>query len=299
MAVVGRVFLFLVVNAIIITTLTVFANILGLQPYLTSYGLDVKSLAIMCAFWGMGGSLISLLMSRAVAKFSAGVQVIPADTRDPVLRDLLETVHRLAARAGLNKMPEVGIYDAPDPNAFATGPSKSMALVAVSTGLLSRMSREEIEGVLGHEITHITNGDMVTMTLLQGIMNAFVMFLSNLIAFAVTTDRDRDRGPSLLFYVVQIVLQTVFMFFGSMVIASFSRWREYRADAGSAKIAGKDKMIHALQQLERTYEMVLESPEKPAVAALQISSRPNGWMKLWASHPPLEDRIKRLQEGNF
>ena len=205
MAVVGRVFLFLVVNAIIITTLTVFANILGLQPYLTSYGLDVKSLAIMCAFWGMGGSLISLLMSRAVAKFSAGVQVIPADTRDPVLRDLLDTVHRLSARAGLDKMPEVGIYDAPDPNAFATGPSKSMALVAVSTGLLSRMNRDEIEGVLGHEITHITNGDMVTMTLLQGIMNAFVMFLSNLIAYVVTTDRDRDRGPGLLFYVVQIV----------------------------------------------------------------------------------------------
>lgn len=298
MAVIGRVFLFLVVNAIIITTLTIIANLLGLQPYLTSYGLDVKSLAVMCAFWGMGGSLLSLLMSRAIAKFSSGVQVIPADTRDPVLRELLQTVHNLAAKAGLKTMPEVGIYDAPDPNAFATGPSKSMALVAVSTGLLSRMNRDEIEGVLGHEITHITNGDMVTMTLLQGIMNAFVMFLSRLIAFAITTDRDRDRGPSMLYYVVQFALQTVFMLFGSMVIAAFSRWREYRADAGSAKLAGRDKMVQALQELQRTYQL-LEGQERPALATLQISSKPSAWMKLWSSHPPLEDRIRRLQEGNF
>lgn len=197
MAILGRIALFFVVNALIVLTMSVVMSVLGVRPYLTQYGLDIQSLAIFCAIWGMGGAFMSLLMSRAIAKWSSGVQVIPPDTRDPALSQLVSTVHELSRKANLPAMPEVGIYDSPDPNAFATGPSKSMALVAVSTGLLSRMNRAEIEGVLGHEITHISNGDMVTMTLLQGIMNAFVMFLSRLIAFVLTSNRDRDeaRGP--------------------------------------------------------------------------------------------------------
>lgn len=296
MAIIGRVFLFLIVNMLVVLTLSIIMSVLGIQPYLTQYGLDLPSLAMFCALWGMGGSFLSLLMSRAVAKWTAGVQVIPPDTRDPALRQLIEMVHNLCRRANLKSMPEVGIYDSPDPNAFATGPSANMALVAVSTGLLSRMNEEEIEGVLGHEVTHISNGDMVTMTLLQGVANAFVMFLSRVIAFAVTRSDREDRGPGFMFYIVSYVLDFVFMLFASIVIAWFSRWREFRADAGSARIAGKGKMIAALQELQRTYELVGVNTQ-PTVQSLQISSRPSGLMKLWASHPPLEERIRRLQEG--
>lgn len=296
---IGRILIFLVVNAIIVITMSVILSVLGVRPYLTQYGLDIQSLAIFCAIWGMGGSFISLLMSRAIAKWTNGIQLISTDTRDPTLREILTMTHNLASKAGLKTMPEVGIYDSPDPNAFATGPTSSMALVAVSTGLLSRMNRDEIEAVIGHEISHVTNGDMVTMTLLQGVVNAFVLFLSKLIAYVVTRGDREERGPSFMYYIVEIVLQVIFMFFGSMIIAAFSRWREYRADAGSAKLAGKDKMIAALTQLDRSYASMDAGSLQPATAALQISSKPSGLMKLWATHPPLEDRIKRLQEGNF
>ncbi len=296
---IGRVVLFLLVNAVVVMTMTVIMNVLGVKPYLTQYGLDVQSLAIFCAIWGMGGSLMSLLMSRAVAKWSAGVQVIPADTRDPALAQLVHIVHDLSRKANLPKMPEVGIYDSPDPNAFATGPTKSAALVAVSTGLLSRMNMAEVEGVLGHEITHISNGDMVTMTLLQGVVNAFAMFLSRLIAFVLTSNRDRDeeRGPGFMYYIVEFVLQTVFLILGNLIIAWFSRRREFRADAGSAKLAGKEKMIAALQELQRTYELVGSNPQ-PTLQTLQISNKSSS-SNIWASHPPLEERIKRLAEGNY
>lgn len=300
MGILGRVFLFLLVNALVVTTLSVILNVLGVQPYLSNYGLDIPSLAIFCAVWGMGGSLISLLISRAVAKWTYRIQIIPADTSDPTLRQLVQMVHDLCRKANINSMPEVGIFQSDDPNAFATGPTKSMALVAVSTGLLQRMNGAEIEAVLGHEISHIANGDMVTMTLLQGVVNAFVMFLSRLIAFVVTTDRDSRKGPSFIYYIVQFVLQIVFMILGSLVVAWFSRWREYRADAGSAKLAGKEKMVAALQELQRSYELLNVSTTSPALQALQISApRRSAFMNLWASHPPLEDRIRRLQEGNF
>lgn len=306
MALVGRIFLFLVVNAIVVASVSLLMNLLGIGYYLNQYGLDVRSLAIFCLLWGFSGSFISLLMSRAIAKMSCGVQLIDPNTNDPSLRRLLDIVYELSRKAGLPVMPEVGIYDSPDPNAFATGPSKSRALVAISTGLLSRMNVAEIEGVLGHEITHVSNGDMVTMTLLQGIMNSFVMFLSRLIAFVLTTDRDRDeaRGPGFMYYIVQMVLETVFMLFGSMIVAWFSRWREYRADAGGAKLAGTGNMIAALQELQKTYELVGMSAKPATVQTLQISSKPSGLMRLWSSHPPLEDRIARLEkarseEGNL
>src|SRR5262249_22027629 len=181
-------------------------------------------------------------------------------------------------------------------NAFATGPSKSRALVAVSTGLLQRMRTDEMRGALGHEISHVANGDMVTMALLQGIMNAFVMFLSRVIAYAVTIGRDRQSSlGSLAYFLVRFVLEIVLMFLGSIVIAWFSRLREYRADAGGAKLASKEEMIGALEVLRRTLDGVDTS--QPALATMKISSKPSGIWKLWSTHPPLEERIARLQSG--
>ncbi|HAR43341.1 MAG TPA: protease HtpX, partial [Bdellovibrionales bacterium] len=180
-----RISLFLLVNFLVIITISVILKLLGIQPYLTAYGIDYGNLMAFCLVWGMGGAFISLALSRIIAKFAMGVKVIAPDTHDPALQDLVQMVHQLAKSAGLPAMPEVGIYNSPEVNAFATGPTKSRALVAVSTGLLQRMHRAEVEGVLGHEIAHVANGDMVTMTLIQGVVNAFVMFLARAIAFAL------------------------------------------------------------------------------------------------------------------
>lgn len=302
MAWLKRIGLFLAVNFLVIITISIVLNLLGVRPYLTAYGLDYESLLIFCLVWGMGGAFISLALSRVMAKMMMGVKVIPPDTRDPELRELVETVHELARAARLPAMPEVGIYDSPEVNAFATGPTKSRALVAVSTGLLRKMNRAETRGVLGHEVAHIANGDMVTMTLIQGIVNAFVMFLARIIAYALTMNRDRDGeeggGNVMAFYLVHIVLEMVFMIFGSMVVAWFSRYREFRADAGGARLAGRENMIQALECLRRTFEIsdVGESAQ-PALQALKISSRPNGFMRLFSTHPPLEERIERLKRS--
>jgi heat shock protein HtpX len=255
----------------------------------------------------MGGAFISLGLSRIMAKWMMGVQLVDPQTRDPELARLVQMVHNLAQSAGISTMPQVGVYTSPEVNAFATGPTKSRALVAVSSGLLERMDWNEIEGVLGHEISHVANGDMVTMTLLQGVINAFVMFLSRVIAFAVAQamrgDRDREeRGGginTMVFYVVSFVLEIVFMILGSLVVAAFSRYREYRADAGGARLAGREKMILALRKLQRVYELPPEYTDdgtRPAVAAFKISGgRKSGWLARFASHPPLDERIARLQ----
>jgi heat shock protein HtpX len=299
-----RIFLFMAVNLLVMVTVSILLQVFGVRPYLNAYGMDYGNLAAFCLIWGMAGSLVSLMLSRIMAKYMMGVQVIDPAIRDPQLAGLVQTVHRLAQGAGLPAMPEVGIYDSPEVNAFATGPTQSRALVAVSSGLLSRMSQDEIEGVLGHEITHVANGDMVTMTLLQGVVNAFAMFLSRAIAFAISQamrgDRDeRDRGGmnSGLQFVIQMVLQIVFMILGSLVIAWFSRWREYRADAGGARLAGRQKMIHALQRLQGTHELV-DAQAQPAVQSLKIAGSGSGLLALFASHPPLEDRIARLQSAS-
>jgi len=290
------------INILVMTTISFLVQILGVGRYMTAYGIDYTSLMGFCLVWGMGGAFISLLLSRVMAKWMMGVQVIDPNTRDSDLQELVQIVYQLARGAHLSTMPEVGIYDSPEVNAFATGPTRSRALVAVSSGLLSRMNRQEIEGVLGHEISHVANGDMVTMTLLQGVVNAFAMFLSRVISFALAQalrgDRDdRDRGSSFFItYIVQIVLEIVFMLLGSIVIAWFSRYREYRADAGGARLAGRDSMISALEKLRRTYEYV-DPNAQPAVQTLKISSHPKGLMALFASHPPLEERIARLQQG--
>jgi len=303
MAWLKRIFLFMAVNMLVMVTISILLRVFNVGPYMTAYGLDYESLAAFCLIWGMGGAFISLALSRIMAKWMMGVQVIDPNTPDSTLQGLVQTIHGLASEAGLPKMPEVGIYDSPEVNAFATGPTKSRALVAVSTGLLERMSRDEIRGVLGHEITHVANGDMVTMTLLQGVVNAFAMFLSRLIAFAVEQamrgERDRERGGGSFFvrYILQFVLEIVFMILGSMVVAAFSRWREYRADAGGARLAGRQNMINALEKLRRTYELV-DTGAQPAIQTLKINGKGTGLLALFASHPPLTERIARLQQAS-
>ncbi len=302
-----RIFLFLAVNFLVVITISTLLRVLGIGPYLNAYGLDYGNLAAFCLVWGMGGAFISLGLSRIMAKWMMGVKVIDPNTRDPELQHLLQTVYNLAKGAHLPAMPEVGIYDSPEVNAFATGPTKSRALVAVSTGLLNRMGGNELEGVLGHEITHVANGDMVTMTLLQGVVNAFAMFLSRVIAFAITQamrgDRDdRERGNvgtgGFFGFIIQMVLEMVFLILGSIVVAAFSRYREFRADAGGAKLAGRESMIQALECLRRTFEQVETGASQPqGFQNLKISSRPSGLMALFASHPPLEERIARLKAG--
>ncbi len=294
-----RITLFLALNFLVIMTLSVLTSVLGIRPYIQSYGMDYGSLMAFCLVWGMGGAFISLAISRIMAKMMMGVKVIdPRQLHDPQLQWLVETVHSLSRSAGISTMPEVGIYDSPEVNAFATGPTKNRALVAVSSGLLNRMSRDQVEGVLGHEVAHVANGDMVTMTLIQGVVNAFVMFLARAIAFAVAQSgrRDDNEGSSFssgTYYIVQFVLEIVFMILGSILVAFVSRWREFRADHGGARLAGRDKMISALEALRRNYELI-DTQAQPAVQSLKISGR-GGFLQLFSTHPSLEERIARLE----
>ncbi len=292
-----RILLFLFVNFLVISVITLIFYLIGFQGYdITETGIDYTGLMIFCLVWGMGGSFVSLSISRWSAKRMMGVQLVEGTTSDPRVNHLIQTVENLSRAAGL-PMPEVGIYDSPEVNAFATGPSKKRSLVAVSSGLLQRMRPDEVEGVLGHELAHVANGDMVTMTLLQGVVNAFVMFLARVVAFAIDQFlRDRNEGQGLGFfaqYMLIMFFQSIFMMFGMIVIAGFSRHREFRADVGSAQLAGREKMISALQALKGTAELVEPKPER-AVATLKIAS-PSGFMRLYATHPALDDRIARLQ----
>ncbi len=299
-----RVFLFLVVNILVMLTITIVLGLLNVGRYFPQGGL--AGLAVFCLIWGFAGALISLALSRLMAKWTMGVQVIPPATSDPTLRELVDTVHGLARAAHLPKLPEVGIYESEELNAFATGPTRSRALVAVSTGLLRRMGSREVEGVLGHEITHVANGDMVTMTLLQGVINAFVLFLSRVLAFVVTqalrSRDDRDSGGGYwMQYLFVILFQIVFSILGSIVVAWFSRWREFRADAGGARLAGRENMINALRALralQAPEALAVEAQQHQAFQALKIAA-PRGFLALFASHPPLEERIARLEQGRF
>ncbi len=295
---VKRIVLFLAVNLLVIVTISILLNVLGIRPYLSEQGIDYGQLMAFCLVWGMGGAFISLGLSRIMAKWAMGVQVIEPNTTNQNGQLLVQTVSRLARSAGI-PMPEVGVYESPDINAFATGPTKSRSLVAVSSGLLQRLDRSETEGVLGHEITHIANGDMVTMTLLQGVVNAFAMFLARVIAWAIVQGRrsdDDDRqgaGSYAMMWMIQMVIEMVLLLLGSLLVMAFSRWREFRADAGGARIAGRENMVHALQALQRDVA-VAQQVAQPAVQTLRISS-PGGFALLFRSHPPLEERIERLQ----
>jgi heat shock protein HtpX len=282
---------------LVILMITLVMNIFDIRPYLSAHGLDYTSLMIFCLIWGMGGALISLALSKKMAKWMMGVKIIDPQTRDPELRQLLETVHTLCHRAGI-PLPEVGIYRSNEVNAFATGPTRSRSLVAVSTGLISRMNEKEMEAVLGHEVSHIANGDMVTMTLLQGVINAFVMFLARVLAYIISgfgKNRQGSGGSYMSFMLLTYLFEIVFLLLGSLVVAAYSRYREFRADAGGARLAGKDSMIAALKTL-RVMQEIRDPKENPAMAAFKISHpAKKGLLRLFASHPPLEERIERLQ----
>ncbi len=295
-----RIFLFLALNFLVVLMISFVLTIFNIRPYIQAYGLDYRSLLIFCFIWGMGGAFISLALSRQMAKWMMGVKAIGSETRDPEEKQLLETVHRLSLKAGLKAMPEVGIYRSNEANAFATGPSQSKSLVAVSTGLLTRMNQKEIEGVLGHEISHVANGDMVTMTLLQGVVNAFVMFLARVLAYVVSglgrNRQDSSGGISMSYLLFVYLFEVVFMILGSLVVAAYSRYREFRADAGGAKLAGKDAMISSLRTL-RVLQEIKDPREQPAMAAFKISHQGRkGLLYLFATHPPLEERIERLEK---
>jgi len=291
-----RVVLFLLLNVAIIFTISILLTIFNIRPYLTRSGIDYGALLTFCLIWGFAGSFISLAMSRLMAKWMMGVEVIDPDTTNPQEQMLLALVSKLIRRAGLPKMPEVGIYASPEVNAFATGPSRSRALVAVSSGLLSKMNSTQVEGVVGHEISHISNGDMVTMTLLQGVINAFVMFFARVCALAITRlGRQRESsGSPLLYSGLVFLFQILFMILGAIVVAAFSRFREYRADAGGARLAGREAMVEALVGL-KTMETV-EDPkaQQTSFQAFKISYR-HGLLHLFATHPKIEDRIARLK----
>lgn len=287
-----RVLLFLLTNLGVMLVLGLAVHLLGLNQFLTANGLSVGGLLAFAAVMGFGGAFISLLISKPMAKWTAGVQVIDGSP-DPTHRWLVATVARFSAAAGI-RAPEVGIYDGP-PNAFATGAFKNSALVAVSTGLLKSMSREEVEAVIGHEVAHVANGDMVTLALIQGVMNTFVVFLSRVIGYVVDklVLRNNQDGPGVGYYVTTVVLDLLLGVVAAMVVAWFSRQREFRADADAARLMGRTQpMINALARLHG-----LDPGEMPqALKAMGISARPNGWMAWFSSHPPMEARIARLQQ---
>lgn len=286
-----RILLFLATNAAILVVISVIFNLLGLRSTLDAQGVDLnlEALLIMSAIIGMTGSAISLAMSKWSAKQAMGVHVIerPANQTE---QWLVNIVAQQARQAGIG-MPEVGIFQTPEPNAFATGMSRNNALVAVSTGLLQNMNADEVEAVVGHEISHVANGDMVTMALMQGVVNTFVYFFATVIGHVV--DRavfktERGYGPA--YYVTQIVMQIVLSILASMLVMWFSRYREFRADAGGAKLAGREKMISALRALQRAHD-----PEDLPGQLAAFGINGGGMSKLFMSHPPLEERIAALQ----
>ena len=286
-----RIVLFLATNLAIVLVLSLTMRILGVEPYLTANGLNLGSLLVFAAIMGFGGSLISLAISKWMAKKSMGVRVIETPSNSTEFW-LMETIRKYSADAGI-RMPEVGIYDSPDVNAFATGMSKNSSLVAVSSGLLQQMTREEAEAVLGHEIAHAANGDMVTLALIQGVVNTFVMFLSRVIGH--TVDRvvfknEEGHGPA--FFVTMIVAELVLGILASIIVMWFSRQREFRADRGGASLAGKQPMISALERLASLHPHPL--PDK--MAAFGIAGGGAGGIKrLFMTHPPLEERIAALR----
>jgi heat shock protein HtpX len=284
-----RIVLFVLTNLAVMVVLGIVASLLGVNRYLTPNGLNLGMLLGFAALMGFGGAIISLLLSKPIAKWSAGVQVI-GEPRNADEAWIVDTVRNFATKAGIG-MPEVGIFEG-EPNAFATGAFKNSALVAVSTGLLQGMTREEVEAVIGHEVAHIANGDMVTMTLIQGVMNTFVVFLSRVIGYFVdgALNRGENRsGPGIGYIVTTIVLDIVFGFLAAIIVAWFSRHREFRADAGSARLLGrKQPMINALARLGGMVPGQLPR-------GLQAMGITSGVGKLFSSHPPIEERIAALQ----
>lgn len=298
---ISRIALFILTNLAVVAMLAVVGRLLGVDSVLARQGsgLNLTALLIMSAVMGFGGSIISLLLSKPMAKWSTGAHVIDSPRTEAELW-LVETVRRLARDAGI-AMPEVAIYDSPDMNAFATGARRNAALVAVSTGLLHGMRRDEVEAVLGHEVAHVANGDMVTLTLLQGVLNTFVIFLSRVVGFIVdrflnrSEDGEESGGTGPAFFLTSMVLQIVLGIGASLIVSWFSRRREFRADDGGATLVDPGAMARALDRLRRQQG---EPSALPAnMQAFGISG--GGMMALFSSHPPLEQRIQRLVDGSW
>ena len=297
MKIAKRIFLFVATNILIIATLSIVMNLFGVRPYLEANGINYQSLLIFCVIWGFGGAFISLALSKVMAKWMMGVKIIDPRSADPEFRRVVEKVHGFARQAGISRMPEVGYYEADELNAFATGPSKNRSLVAVSTGLLRNMNANEVDGVLAHEVAHIANGDMVTMTLVQGVVNALVMFLARIAAFFASQFVAEEKRQYVQFGVT-IALEIVLGILGMIVVSFFSRLREYRADSGGAKLSSSENMIAALERLKLNSQ-IEQSDAQPAMASLKISGKANGILRLFATHPDLDDRIARLKGGGF
>jgi heat shock protein HtpX len=287
-----RVLLFLATNLAIVLVLSVVAQILGVDRYLAARGAQFSQLLVVAALFGFGGAFISLAISKWMAKTAMGVQVIE-QPRTATEQWLVSTVRRQAQAAGIG-MPEVGIFQSPEPNAFATGARRDASLVAVSTGLLERMNQNEVEAVLGHEITHVANGDMVTLTLIQGVVNTFVIFLSRVLGDIVDRTlfgrRDDARGNGPAYFILVIVFQLVLGFLANLIVLWFSRYREFRADRGGATLSGRENMIAALERLKAAHE-----PLPKQFAAFGIAGDKPNLAKLFMSHPPLEERIAALR----
>jgi heat shock protein HtpX len=288
-----RILLFLATNVAIVLVLSVTMRVLGVEPYLSANGLNLNSLLIFAAVMGFGGSFISLAISKWMAKKSMGVQVIESPN-NATERWLVDTVRRYSEEAGIG-MPEVGIFDSPEVNAFATGMSKNSSLVAVSSGLLEQMTRQEAEAVIGHEVAHIANGDMVTLALIQGVVNTFVMFLSRVIGYFVDKvifKTENGTGPA--FFVTMIIAELVLGILASIIVMWFSRQREFRADSGGARLAGRQNMIAALERLNSLHP----SPLPDRMAAFGISGGgASGLKRLFLTHPPLSERIQALRDS--
>lgn len=296
-----RISLFLIVNIAIMVVLTLIFQLLGafgFQHYVTGSGLNLSAILILSVVIGFGGSFISLLLSRKMAKWMMGVKVLSRPTT-PEEKHMFEVIERIAQQNNI-KTPEIGIYESGEVNAFATGASKNKSLVAVSRGLLMQMDADEREGVLAHEMAHILNGDMVTLTLIQGVTNTFVIFLARVMAFIVgkMLSRSEEIG-TLTYYGLMILFEIIFGIFASLIVLAFSRHREYRADSGSAQWVGKQKMIKALQRLQTLQHQVDTSKEQKSFAALKISDKKSSWGMLFSSHPPLEKRIDALRQNSF
>ena len=292
-----RIILFVLTNLLVIVTISIITSLLGVNRYIDATGLNYESLLIFCLIWGMVGSFISLLLSKVMAKWMMGVKIIDPRRSVGVEKELCSRVQNLARKAHI-PVPEVGIYTSNEINAFATGASKSSSLVAVSTGLLNSMDEAEVEGVLAHEVAHIANGDMVTMTLIQGVVNAFTMFFARVISYFIST-MVKEEMANIVRIITTIVLDIIFSILGSIVVSYFSRAREYRADIGGAKLAGKQNMIAALQKLQRTMSISVPDERGGAIASLKISGKQSGFLALFSTHPPLQDRIANLQRMNI
>ena len=287
-----RIILFILTNLAVMLVLSVVAQVTGLDRWLAARGGDLTGLLALAALFGFGGALISLAMSKWMAKRTMGVQVIEKPA-NPEQEWLVSTVRALAAQARIG-MPEVGVFDSPQPNAFATGARRNAALVAVSNGLLRSMSRSEVEAVLGHEITHVANGDMVTLTLIQGVVNTFVIFLSRIVGGIVdrALSRDGEGRGGFGYFITVMVMQVIFGVLANMIVMAFSRYREFRADTGGAQLAGRNNMIGALERLKMAHAPALPTQ----MAAFGISGGlGTGLRRLFMSHPPLEERIAALQ----